>query len=71
MASTSVLSARPKLLKAALRVISSQINEDMHADYAFEAEYADDQLAIAARDLVRATNALDPRDWPVGWTDQC
>lgn len=32
-----------------------------------EREYADEMLALAARDLTDATNALPPDAQPVGW----
>lgn len=54
--------------KAALRVIAADRfarEEDPHADA--ESEHADEQLALACRDLVDAVNAGDPREWPVGW----
>ncbi len=38
---------------------------DPHADAADE--YASEQLALAARDLVRAVEALPENERPVGW----
>ena len=38
---------------------------DPHADAA--AEYADEQLALAARELVRAVEALPEGERPIGW----
>lgn len=54
--------------KAALRVIATDRyarEADPHADA--ESEHADEQLALACRDLTDAVDAGDPREWPVGW----
>ena len=53
---------------AALRAITAHHyfrDEDPHSDA--EAEHADELLAIAARDLVRAVEALPENERPVGW----
>lgn len=59
--------ARQNLLMAALRVIRSSMDIEQRADSAAEAEYADEQLALAARELAEATDALAPEWQPVGW----
>lgn len=38
---------------------------DPHADA--HVEYADECLALAARDLVEAVEAMQADKWPVGW----
>ena len=56
------------VIKAALRVIASthyQRADDPHADA--EQEYAEEQLALAARVLTEAVNARPTSDQPVGW----
>lgn len=58
--------ARQKLLRAALRVLSAEHAEET-ADAAAEAEHAVEQLALAARDLTRATDALPNDKQPAGW----
>lgn len=59
--------ARARVLRAALRCLSARL-ADEHAMADAEVQYASEQLAIAARDLVNATNAMDPGDQPVGWS---
>lgn len=56
--------ATERLLRAALRCLGARhALESANADA--ESEYADEQLALAARDLFRATEASDRQ--PVGW----
>jgi hypothetical protein len=53
---------------AALRAITAHYYcraEDPHSSA--EAEYASEQLAMAARDLVRAVEALPADKRPIGW----
>jgi hypothetical protein len=53
---------------AALRSISTHHyarETDPHADAADE--WAGEQLALAARDLVRAVEAMPPDQRPIGW----
>lgn len=60
--------ARDELILAAMRVIAADHyvrEEDPHADA--ESEYSGEQLALAARALVRAVDALPEADWPIGW----
>lgn len=59
------------VIKAALRVIGSthyQRADDPHADA--ELEYAQEQLALAARALVRAVDRKDEDAQPIGWADE-
>lgn len=59
------------LIKAALRVIGSthyQRADDPHADA--EQEYAEEQLALAARALTRAVDRKEPDKQPIGWVEQ-
>ncbi len=54
--------------QAALRSITAHHyfrEEDPFAEA--EGQYADEQLALAARDLVRAIEALPESQHPVGW----
>jgi hypothetical protein len=60
--------ARESVLRAALRVLSAE-REEPHAHSDAESEYADEHLALAARELVRATDALDADEQPVGWIE--
>jgi hypothetical protein len=63
-----ISSARIKLLSAALRAMSSDYEDNPHSNSDAEAEYATEQLALAAQELVRAIDeqpANYPR--PVGW----
>ncbi len=57
-----------RVLTAALRVLSAEralgsSNPDADAQH----EYASEQLALAARALTHATNALSPERQPAGW----
>jgi hypothetical protein len=57
------------VVKAALRVIGSthyQRADDPHADA--EQEYAEEQLALAARALAQAVDRKDPDERPIGWS---
>lgn len=65
--SLNVDAARRALLGAALRSVysSDYADEGPHADA--QAEHDDDRLALAARDLVRAVDALPADEQPVGW----
>jgi DNA polymerase III subunit epsilon len=59
--------ARERVLAAALRCLSAQYAEES-ADADAYAEYADEQLALAARTLVDATDAQSADAQPVGWS---
>lgn len=61
------LKARIELLKAALRVIGNEIDDGARSYSDDESAYAWEQLALAARELTRATDALSPDQQPVGW----
>lgn len=62
------VAARNDLLRAALRCIAADYfadDADPHADA--ESEYAGERLALAARELVAAVDALPEGDQPIGW----
>jgi hypothetical protein len=59
-----------KLINAVLRTIQADHysrENDPHLDA--EREYAAEQLALAARELVRAVDALSEKGQPVGWSE--
>jgi hypothetical protein len=58
---------RQELLQAALRVITCDL-QDEHGNADADAQYADERLALAARDHFRAIDAT-PQVHPVGWGD--
>lgn len=60
--------ARGELILAALRVLSAERRDGAERGSADELDYAEDQLALAARQLVNATDALPADQRPVGWT---
>jgi hypothetical protein len=64
--SGDVYHAREVLLSAALRALSAERGQD-DAHYAAELDYSYEQLALAARELTRATDALPAGKRPVGW----
>jgi hypothetical protein len=55
------------VLESALRVLGSMVESNPHAHSAAEAEYAGEQLAVAARDLALATDELPAARQPIGW----
>ena len=58
------------VIKAVLRVIGSthyQRADDPHADA--EQQYAEEQLALAARALVRAVDRKPADEQPIGWVE--
>lgn len=64
----TVMDAQGKVESAALEAIQARHygrETDLWADAA--SEHADEQLALAARDLVRAIEALPAADRPVFW----
>lgn len=67
----ALMLARQRMLKVALRVIGNEIGEGDtgYAESAMEAEYAYEQLSLAARELTRATDALRTEQQPVGWIE--
>lgn len=65
---TNVWVTRRELVLAALRYIAARdYGDEGHADYYADIEYAEDGLAVAARDLAEAVEALPREDQPVGW----
>lgn len=68
MDSFTVDRTQTRVEAAALRTIAAHHyfqDEDPHADA--QAEHASEQLALAARDLVRAVEALPADKRPIGW----
>jgi hypothetical protein len=65
---SSRTAAVEQVLSAALRVLQSE-RTPPHAHSGDEAEYAEEQLMLAARELTRATDSLDLDEQPVGWRD--
>jgi Arc/MetJ-type ribon-helix-helix transcriptional regulator len=61
----SVHEARDRVIRAALRALQAQ-QATPHRYSDDEIEYADEQLALAARDLTEATEAAKSK--PVGWS---
>lgn len=63
----AVIRAQIRLHAAVLRSITADhyAEEGAYADA--EAEYADEQVALAARDLTNAVEALPAGQQPVGW----
>jgi hypothetical protein len=61
--------AHAHVLEVAVGVLASMVNTTEHAHSADEAQYAAEQLALAARELTRATAALPASQRPVGWDD--
>jgi hypothetical protein len=65
--SARAFDARERVIRAVLRVLESEHEERPHAHSAAEAEYAGEQLALAARELAEAVDALPREQQPVGW----
>lgn len=61
--------ARRQIAAAVLRLMTSELDEEQHGHSADEQQYAEELVALAARELVRATDALPEGQKPVGWTD--
>lgn len=60
--------AHDALVRAALRVITADHYGDDASPYAdADSEHASEKLALAARALVRAVDALPEADQPIGW----
>jgi hypothetical protein len=68
--SDAVRAAHDRLTAAVLRSIAAArtLETDPHADADAQCQYADEQVALAARALVDATNRLEPHEQPVGWS---
>lgn len=60
------IQAREELLRAALRVLAAERSEP-HAHSDDEIAYAEELLALAARDLVRAVDWLPANRRPAQW----
>ncbi|MFD9443353.1 hypothetical protein [Streptomyces sp. NPDC060001] len=59
------------LIRAALRVIgSSHYGRESDPHWDAEKEYADEQLALAARALVDAVDGKPADEQPIGWARQ-
>jgi hypothetical protein len=64
--SSEIFHAKAALERAALGAIAAdRYPESPHADA--DAEHADEQLAVKARDLARAVEALPADERPIGW----
>lgn len=70
MSGLSVTAAQERVIRQALRVLSAE-REDSHAHHHDDLALAGEQLALAARDLVRAVDALPGDDQPASWDDAC
>lgn len=63
-----VFEAQERVEAAVLRSITARHYADPAHQFAdAESEYADEQLALAARELVRAIDALPEGKRPIGW----
>lgn len=62
----NVIQARAELIRAAIQCLAAEHAEES-ADADAQAEYSDERLAIAARDLTNATDDLPPAERPIGW----
>lgn len=65
-----VTAAQERVIRQALRVLSAE-REDPHAHHDDDLAHAGERLALAARDLVRAVDALPGDDQPASWDDSC
>ncbi|MEX5634989.1 hypothetical protein [Parafrankia sp. FMc2] len=59
--------ARNEVIRAALRVLAAKWGDETDPHFDAEQQYADELLALAARQLVDATDALPADQRPVGW----
>jgi hypothetical protein len=59
--------ARNELLRAALRVLAAERGNESDPHFGDELDYAQEGLALAARDLVDAVNQMPADQQPVGW----
>ena len=66
MSHAQVIAARENLIRQVIRLLSGERSEP-HAYSAAEVEYAQELVALAARDLAEATDGLPQKDRPVGW----
>jgi hypothetical protein len=65
--SAAATAAKERLIRAALRVLAAEHQPDEYPWADAEAEHADEVLALAARDLARATDNLPEGERPIGW----
>jgi hypothetical protein len=59
--------ARNELLRAALRVLDAERGDESDPHFGDELDYAQEGLALAARDLADAVNQMPADQQPVGW----
>ncbi|MFE2994165.1 hypothetical protein ACFXG4_04025 [Nocardia sp. NPDC059246] len=59
--------ARDELAHAAVAYVRAMIDPREHPHSAAAAEYAEEQMCLAARQVVRAVEALPAERQPVGW----
>lgn len=63
-----VFEARSDLIRAALGyVLAADYGDESSPHHGDSIQYNEDALALAARDLAEATEALPRADRPVGW----
>lgn len=63
----AALKARQQLLRCVLRAIAHDYDHDDYAHYSDEGDYADDEMAKAARDYAEEVEKLPADVRPVGW----
>lgn len=60
--------AQHRLFRAALEaLLASDYGDESRPHYDASAQHAEEQMALAARDLVRAVEALPANERPIGW----
>lgn len=64
-----VAMAGDRVAEAALRVALLTYADTSSPDYAADVEYAQNRLAIAARNLVQLVDRLPADQQPTGWKD--
>ncbi len=64
-----LIAAKERLLSEALNVLQCQFIPANVSDSDASAEYADEQLALAARDYAAHVGNLPPSARPVGWEE--
>lgn len=67
-ATHSSIVARNEVIRAALQFLAAERGDEAGAYYDADMGLAEERLALAARQLVDATNALPADQQPVGWT---
>lgn len=68
--SMNAVNAHENVMRAALRVLSAERGREDDPHFAAELDYAEELLALAARELTRATDALPEDEQPVGWREE-